>query len=83
MANIYFKFGIGDKVYIDELQRPGFVLSLYHGEEGSQYKVSYFDEGSKKFEYFSDKEIKLFDDGRRFGFKNPTVTKSPVKIHRG
>ncbi len=80
MVNISFKHGIGDKVYIPDLERSGYVLALYYSETGSQYRVSYFDDASKKTEYFSDKEINSFDESKRMGFKNPEDTKPKSKF---
>ncbi len=85
MVNISFKHGVGDKVYISELERAGYVVGLYYGETGSQYRVSYFDDASKKTEYFSDQEISIMDSrNKRFGFKSPEPTiASPVRAGGG
>lgn len=59
MNSIAFKFAIGDKVIVKEIQRPGTVKALTVDYLGLQYSVHYWNDGHKKQEWLLEDEIEL------------------------
>lgn len=52
-----FAYRLNDKVRIAPLETTGRVVGLYLCEEGAQYRVRYFYEGSARTEYFYADEL--------------------------
>lgn len=52
-----FKFKLKDKVEVTPLSAKGIVTALFVCEDGIQYRVRYFYEGSVRSEYFYDDEL--------------------------
>jgi hypothetical protein len=70
MIKVEFKFSIGEEVAIKDINVKGTILSLFVGDTGIQYNVVYFDEGTRKKEYFYEFELKLYSSkDHKFGFK--------------
>lgn len=60
---INFKFSIGDKVEIKEIETKGIVLSAWAGRRGEEYQVRYCYSGRFEEIYFFEHEIVKIDDG--------------------
>lgn len=54
-----FAFTIGDIVVIDEIERPGRIVSIWIQYIGTQYEVRYFLEGEVKSVFMFGNEITL------------------------
>lgn len=52
-----FAYRLNDKVRIAPLETTGRVVGLYLCEDGAQYRVRYFYEGSARTEYFYADEL--------------------------
>lgn len=52
-----FDYKLNDKVRIEPLETTGRVVGLYLCEDGAQYRVRYFYEGTARTEYFYGDEI--------------------------
>lgn len=61
---INFKFAIGDKVMIKEIETKGIVLSVWAGRRGEEYQVRYCYNGKFEEIYFFEHEIVAVDDGK-------------------
>jgi hypothetical protein len=69
-TTIDFSYSIGDQVQIIEIEKNATVVSLYFGETGCQYQVTYFVNDEIKRNYFYGFELKLIEDvdSRKMGF---------------
>lgn len=56
------EFKLKDKVIIKELDWKGRIRAIFISEEGTQYKVRYFYEGSAKEIYFFADELEIQKD---------------------
>jgi hypothetical protein len=54
---IEYKFYIGQKVRIIEIDHPAFVVSLYTGRRGNEIQVKYFYNGESKEVYLFENEL--------------------------
>lgn len=54
---IEFKFTFGDKVWINDLQCFGRVLSCWHTRSGKQYELRYFVDGKHETSYLFEDEL--------------------------
>ncbi|TDI96998.1 MAG: hypothetical protein E2O29_01825 [Deltaproteobacteria bacterium] len=54
-----FKFKMGDTVVIDEIERPGRIVSIWIQHIGMQYEVRYFLDGEAKSVFMFDNELTL------------------------
>lgn len=52
-----FKFNLGDKVIIHEIQRPGIVALLRVTSIGRDYLVDYLNDGTRKSEWLYEWEL--------------------------
>ena len=53
----HFKFDLGDKVIIREVQRPGMIEALTIDFLGVQYRVAYWDNSERKVVWLKDDEL--------------------------
>lgn len=53
----HFKFDLGDKVIIREVQRPGVVEALTIDFLGPQYRVVYWDNGKRETVWLKADEL--------------------------
>lgn len=54
---VEFKFAFGDKVWINDLQCYGRVLSCWHTRSGKQYELRYFIDGKHETSYLFEDEL--------------------------
>jgi len=52
-----FCYHLSDRVRIVPLETDGRIIGLYYCEDGAQYRVRYFYEGSVRTEYFYADEL--------------------------
>lgn len=52
-------FNIKDKVFINELKRPGRIMAIHINEKGISYQVRFFDNADVKEIYFYCDELKI------------------------
>jgi len=53
----HFKFDLGDKVIISEVQRPGTIESLLIDFLGPQYRVAYWDNSKRETVWLKADEL--------------------------
>ncbi len=58
MVSHSFEYDLGQKVLIKEINRPGFINALLLNSSGTQYRVIYWDNCSRKDEWLYSCEIK-------------------------
>lgn len=56
---VIFKFDLGDKIMLSEIQRPGVVDGLMFGGNGTQYRVVYWNDSKREIELCYEWEIEL------------------------
>lgn len=54
---VEFDHSLGDRVRLIELDRPGIVTSCLRDSDGTQYRVVWWDSGSRKTEWLYGFEI--------------------------
>lgn len=57
MKTIECKYGIGDRVMIKEIQRPGVVKAVTVDYLGLQYSVAYWNDSNRKNEWIAEDEL--------------------------
>jgi hypothetical protein len=59
-----FAYNLRDQVEIVPLAAKGTILGCYYGENGQQFQVRYFYDGSVRTEYFYSSELKPIPEKR-------------------
>lgn len=59
---VEFDYSVGDRVMLIEIDRPGVVTSLIRDNDGLQYRIVWWDNGSRKSEWLHSFEIRAADD---------------------
>lgn len=57
--SVTFNFSVGDKVLLNEIQRPGVVDVLQEDNNGLMYRVAYWDCAERKTAWVYSEEISL------------------------
>jgi hypothetical protein len=57
MSVVTFKYSIGDKVHLSQIDRPGVVSALLQDSESNQYRVIWWWDGVRRSEWLYEFEL--------------------------